>query len=280
MEPESVDLQGYFARIGYTGGRAPTLETLRGVVLHHTRAVPFENLNPLLGRAVPLDLPSLTRKLLREGRGGYCFEQNTLLRAVLDALGFRVTGLAARVRWNVPEGVTTPRSHMLLRVDLPEGPHIVDVGFGGITLTGVLRIESGVEQQTPHEPFRLVPVEEWLELQALVQGSFRPLYRFTLERQCAPDYELSNYFVSTHPSSHFLKNLMMARPYDLGRYALLNNVLTIHHLADRPSTRHVFTRASELRRVIEREFLLALPDGPEVEALLTRLAETSPGQAS
>ena len=71
------------------------------------------SVNPLLKWPVRLDAPSLEQKLVRSGRGGYCFEQNLLLSHVLNGLGFKVTGLAARVLWNAPEGAITPRGHML-----------------------------------------------------------------------------------------------------------------------------------------------------------------------
>ncbi len=139
----TVDLDAYFSRIGYQGERTPTLETLETIIARHTEALPFENLNPFLRWSVRLDPVSLEEKMVRGGRGGYCFEQNLLLKSVLNALGYRVTGLAARVLWNAPEGVITPRTHMLLRVDMGEPPLIVDVGFGGLTLTGVLRLGHG-----------------------------------------------------------------------------------------------------------------------------------------
>src|SRR5665213_3130179 len=153
MDP--VDLNSYFHRIGYAGPRIPTLATLRAIHLHHPLAIPFENLDPLLGRPVGLDVPSLLDKLIHEGRGGYCFEHNLLLARVLEDLGFRVTCLAARVIWNAPEGAIRPRAHMLLRIDLGDEPYIADVGFGGQTLTAPLRLATDVEQTTPHEAFRL-----------------------------------------------------------------------------------------------------------------------------
>src|SRR5215813_4134219 len=101
---DALDLDAYFGLIGYSGSRAPTLETLRGIHLRHALTIPFENLDPFLRRPVRLDLASLQNKLLRDRRGGYCFEHNVLFKAALDALGFQVTGLAARVLWNLPEG--------------------------------------------------------------------------------------------------------------------------------------------------------------------------------
>ena len=154
---EALDLAAYFARIGFTGEATPSLDTLRRLHLLHPAAIPFENLGAFIGEEIPLDSASLQRKLVAGGRGGWCFEHNLLFAAMLRAIGFRLTTLAARVRWNAPPKELRPRSHMLLQVHLSEGDYIADVGFGGQVMTGPLRLEPGIEQPTPHEPFRLVP---------------------------------------------------------------------------------------------------------------------------
>src|SRR5436190_24033061 len=107
----TIDLDGYFHRVGYAGSRMPTLDTLRDLQLRHTEAIPFENLNPLLGWPVRLDAAALEQKMVRDGRGGYCYEHNLLFRHVLEALGFRAVGLAARILWNVPDGMVRPKTH-------------------------------------------------------------------------------------------------------------------------------------------------------------------------
>ena len=119
---DGFGLDAYLTRVGGTRTLAPGLEGL--AVLHraHCAAIPFENLDILLGRSIALDLLSLQAKLVRDRRGGYCFEQNTLFKAALEALGYRVTALAARVRVGTTE--VRPRTHMLLRVDLPEGTFV------------------------------------------------------------------------------------------------------------------------------------------------------------
>src|SRR5262249_9083895 len=145
---------------------------------------------------------------------------------------FRVTGLAARVMWNVPDGVVRARSHMLLKIDGIDGAiYIADVGFGGLTLTAPLRLVTNVEQPTPHETFRLVESdEETFILQALVRDAWKPLYSFDLQPQLLVDYEVSNWHLSTHPDSPFVNNLMTARVTPSRRYGLFNNRLSIHHL--------------------------------------------------
>jgi N-hydroxyarylamine O-acetyltransferase len=114
----------------------------------------------------------LLDKLVTGGRGGYCYEHNLLFAEVLRTIGFSVRGLAARVMWNAPEGAVRPRSHMLLRVDIGGAPYVADVGFGGLTLTGPLRLEAGVEQETPHECVRLVRSGGDLILQAEVRDAW------------------------------------------------------------------------------------------------------------
>src|SRR5687767_5778051 len=128
MTSSTIDLDAYFNRIGYAGPRAPTLEVLREIHARHTESIAFENLNPFMRWPVLLDIPSLERKIVQGGRGGYCFEHNLLLREVLTELGFSVQGLAARVLWNAPNDDTiTARGHMLLRVDSGDQTYIADV---------------------------------------------------------------------------------------------------------------------------------------------------------
>jgi len=270
---EGIDLGRYFARIGYTGGRDPTLATLKGIHFRHPQAIPFENLDPLLKRPMSLQGKALESKLLLSGRGGWCFEQNLLLRDVLQAIGFHVTGLAARVMWNAPEDVVRARSHMLLKIDGIEGEtYIADVGFGGLTLTAPLRLVSNEEQKTPHETFRLTQSEGGtFVLQALVRDAWKPLYSFDLQPQLLVDYEVSNWHLSTHPDSPFVTNLMAARVTPSRRYGLFNNRLSIHHLHGE-SEQTTLSSATELRQVLESTFGLQLPRDPGVDALLRRLA--------
>lgn len=265
------DLDAYLHRIGYAGARAPTLETLRAIHFRHTEALPFENLDPFLRRPVRLDAASLQDKMVRDGRGGYCYEQNLLLMHALNALGFRATGLAARVLWNAAVvNSTPPRTHMLLLVHVDGKPHIADAGFGVMTLTGPLRLEPDVEQATPHEPYRLKPAGDEYLLEARMRGEWKPLYRFGLQEQPLPDIEIYNWYVSNHPESKFVTGLMVARAAPDCRYTLLNNEFAAHRLRG-ASERRVLASAAELREVLAGPLRVKLPQGAEVEAALERL---------
>jgi N-hydroxyarylamine O-acetyltransferase len=263
-------LDAYLDRIGYRGPQTATLETLEALHALHPAAIPFENLNPLLGWPVALDVDSLQTKMVLGGRGGWCFEHNTLFRHALEALGFSVTSLAARVLWGlVPGSPVGARSHMLLRVDLDGLPYIADVGFGGNVLTAPLRLETHISQTTPHEPHRLLPLEDGLLLESCVNGEWKPFYRFTLEPQFPSDYEVSNWYLCHHPGSFFRQMLLGARAKPEARYALRNNALNIHR-KDGTEERNL-ADAAALRSCLETDFGLRLPESPELTAVLARI---------
>ncbi|HET6333050.1 MAG TPA: arylamine N-acetyltransferase [Polyangiales bacterium] len=267
-----IDLKAYFQRIGYDGRPAATLDTLRALHGLHPAAIPFENLSSFAALPVPLDLPSLEQKLLRDARGGYCFEQNTLFLEVLQALGFRVSALGARVLWGQPaDDAITPRSHALLKVELPEGTYLADVGFGVMVLTAPLKLELDTVQPTPHEAFRVIRgAEGEMRMQAQVRDDWKTLYRFDLTPAFPVDYEVSNWYVSTYPSSHFRTGLMIARAVPGRRYGLRNRSFSIHNLGGESSQRELATVA-ELVQVLERDFGIRVPRTTEMYAAFQRL---------
>jgi N-hydroxyarylamine O-acetyltransferase len=270
-----IDLEGYFQRVGYTGPCTPTLATLRELHRLHPQAIPFENLDPLLGRPVLLDAGSLEGKLVQGGRGGYCFEQNLLFAGVLRALGFAVGEKTARVRWGVPEGGVTPRVHALLVVTAEGEDYLVDVGFGGNVATAPLLLSSREEQATPHEAFRLVEDDGHLVVEAMLAGNWASLYATDLAHTVPGDYELGNWFTSAHPGSIFVNGLLAARCEPDRRYAFKNNELAVHHLNGK-TEKTVLRSAAELRDALTDLLRVRLPDDPALTPALNRLADMTP----
>jgi N-hydroxyarylamine O-acetyltransferase len=261
---EATDLDAYFARTGYGGPREPTLATLCGIVEAHARTIPFENLDVLLGRPIQLDMPSVVRKLLHEHRGGYCFEQNGLLLAVLEALGFRVAPLSARVRLQRPRDFTPPRTHLFVRVELDGELWLADVGVGALSPTAPLRLDTSDEQATPHEPRRIVREDGVWFHQAKLGQEWHDVCEFTREQMPLIDREVGNWFTSTHPQSHFRGRLMVARAGDRGvRHTLLDHELTLRRPDGSADRRHIGT-PDELLRVLDEVFELRLPPGTRV----------------
>lgn len=264
-----LDLTSYFARIAYAGASEPTLGTLQALHRLHPSAITFENLDPLMGRRVSLELAAIVAKFIDQGRGGYCYEHNTLFGSVLRRLGYSVAELPARVKWGVPQGVVRPRTHMVLRVRLPEGDYLADVGFGRLTLTAPLRWQPDIEQRTPHCLHRLVRLGEELELQVRLADHWAPVYQVSLQEQIPPDWGVANWFSSTHPDSIFSHSLIVARPVGDRIYALLNHRLSIHHI-DGTVERHTAEGPSEIVSLLRSRFGMRLPEG--CEGVIARLA--------
>jgi len=257
---DRLDLPAYLERIAYRGELRPSLSVLSALHLAHATHIPFENLDILLGRGIRLDLESLQAKLLAGGRGGYCFEQNLLFAAALEALGFQVRRLAARVRYRSQR--ILPRTHMLLLVDVDGGRWLCDVGFGAEGL--LLPVPLGTAEAVRHFAwsYRIVPEDGlWLlqSLQQPPQPGWQDLYAFTLEAQHLADFEMANHYVSTHPDSRFVQTLTVQLPTPEGRHILRNRELVFDRGVSMDS--RLLADDEELLAVLEGTFGLRFPQG-------------------
>jgi N-hydroxyarylamine O-acetyltransferase len=272
-----IDLGAYFGRIGYDGRAEASLETLEALHALHAEKIPFENLSPFLGEPVKLDAASIQEKLVRGGRGGWCFEHNLLFSHALQGIGFELTRLAARVRWNVPADVVTPRSHCLMRVKAGGHDYIADVGFGGMSLTAPLRLEPGVEQATAHEPHRVTEAEGGYLLEAKVGSEWQALYSFEMHEQQIADYEVSNWYLCNHPQSHFVNGVVAARAEPGRRHALRNTRYAIHH-PDGTTERRFIASVDEYLATLAGPFQIRVPAVPGLREKLRKMIEANPRQ--
>jgi N-hydroxyarylamine O-acetyltransferase len=254
-----VDLSAYFSRIGYSGPSTPTLAVLRAIHALHPASIPFENIDVLLKTPIRLDAASLHAKMIQKQRGGYCFEQNTYFQKILEATGFSVRSIAARVLWHAPPGVVPPRNHMALVVHMNDGEYLADVGYGRLTLNAPLRIEPHVEQHTVNAVYRLLPVGPEYQVQIKLVGEWVSLYQLSMQEQVPADWEVANYYTSTNPNSQFTTNLLVARTVGDRRYGLLNNMLRIHRI-DGSADLRVLETPAELEQVLRHDFNIALPE--------------------
>lgn len=257
-----IDLASYFRRIAYTGPHTPTPEVLSAICAAHTATIPFENLDSLLGLAPSLAPAALQAKLLDQKRGGYCYEQNALLRLVLLELGMQVTSLAGWVVWMAaPDTPARARSHMLLKVVLPAAPDeswLVDVGFGGYLLGAPLRFVPGLVQRTPGGIERITQDGDVFNLEAELPAGWKPVYCFTPEGYRPVDYEPLNWFTATHPGSIFRHNLLLERLTPQRRASLLNDKLTLRPVGGAAQVRRIES-ADDLEQVLDQVFGLVPP---------------------
>ncbi|MCW8277201.1 arylamine N-acetyltransferase [Pseudomonas sp. PCH199] len=271
-EPRLTNRTLYLQRLGFDAPPAATLETLRQLQLRHTGAFPFENLTTLSGEPVLIDLPSVERKVLHDGRGGYCYELNNLYLALLQELGFDARAISGRVVMGQPEGAWTARTHRLSLVTLDGERYITDVGFGGMVPTAPLLLDSRAEQLTPHEPYRIEQHTDGYTLRAKVGEEWRAMYIFDLQRQEDIDYTVGNWYVSTHPESSFARQLMVARTGEGWRRTLNNGNFAIHRLG-RDSERRQVADVRELIALLDSEFGIRVPAHATLVRTLERLIE-------
>ena len=247
--PQPPDLDAYQRRIGLAGALAPTRDCLQRLIDGHASAIPFENIEVLARRVPALDLAGLQDKLVRQRRGGYCFEQNTLLRAVLQAIGFDAQPMEARIRSGVPADVVTARTHLATRVVLDGVAHLVDVGCGTLAPLAPLALAAATSRRPA--PARTASsrlatscccstraVDGWTDGYQLMPGAPHAI-----------DCEMGNWFVATHPKSMLAHNLLVGRAIAGGRLRLFNHRLSTF----RPeSAAPVEQDAADARRVRRR----------------------------
>jgi arylamine N-acetyltransferase len=270
----AVNVAAYFDRIGYRGPAEPRVETVRELVAAHNGSIPFENLDPLLGIPVAdLSAAALTDKLVHHRRGGYCYEHNGLMGYALEALGFGVERLAGRVVWMNPDGPLPAQTHQVLSVTVPgaDGPLLVDVGFGGQTLTSPIRLEPGPVQETRHEPYRIRDRGDSYQLEAEINGEWQPLYMFNTRPQPRIDLEVGSWYVSTHPNSFFVTGLTAALVTDDARWNMRGRNLAIHSGGETEKIR--LETASEVLEALADRFGIDVADAGDRAAVEARVNE-------
>ena len=234
----SAQVDAYLRRIGAEQPARPTADVLRELHLRHLRTVPFENLSIHLGEEIVLEEKRLFGKIVGSRRGGFCYELNGVFGALLTALGFDVTLLAARV-YGKEGRLGVPYDHLALRVRTVDGGDwLADVGFGAHSHHPLAFGERG-EQSDPAGVFRVVEAEadaagvrggggsaECEDLDVMRDG--RPQYRLEVRPRVLEDFTIGAWWNSTSPVSHFVRSLVCSRvTEDGGRITLSGSRLTV-----------------------------------------------------
>ena len=189
--------------------QAPDGAYLAQITQRHVATLPFASIGPRLGNDLPLDLPALCERLLVRRRGGYCFEQNALLFGVLEALGFTITLVLARVLNN--QDIHPGLTHRSALVDLAGVRYLVDVGFG----PNGPRVPVPLSGQPLQDRDRCFKVSERrtgeFHLQVLKADGYYSLYGFELARYGAADCALGHFYSHRHPDAVFVNTLVASR---------------------------------------------------------------------
>jgi N-hydroxyarylamine O-acetyltransferase len=217
-----MDIETYLKRINYHGPTNPSLDTLRGLHRAHLLAVPFENLDIALGRPILLDELLLFDKIVRQKRGGFCYELNGLFSALLRAMGFDVVRLACRVS-DGNGGFGIEFDHMALLVQLEE-PWLADVGFGDSFIEPI-RLDERYEQRQETGKFRIVNGGLDYLLSRYWDGLWRPEYIFSLQPRTLEDFTGACLYHQTSPDSGFTRRRVISRATFEGRITISDRKL-------------------------------------------------------
>ncbi|WP_442905160.1 arylamine N-acetyltransferase family protein [Gordonia sp. MMO-8] len=275
-----LDLPGYLRRIGFDGEPSRTLGTLERLHRLHTTSIPFENLEIILGRGIPLDLQSVQHKLVRSERGGYCFEHFVLFAAALERIGFVFTPIIGRVSLGA-DWSSRPATHALVVVEVSGIRYLCDVGFGRGPLVPI-ELRDGVETDQDGWRFRLSsdPIGDLFSTDrwTLWQHDERWIDRhvFTLAPQTPIDYRVGNHFVSTSPRSPFVARPFIQRFTPDEHHALDGDTLTTVRPDGSSASRSV--PAPEVPDVLAGTFGITLTSDDAAALVEIEAARRSPSE--
>lgn len=255
-----IDYEAYLQRLGFSSRPTPTLENLRLLHERHTAEFPFQTLTTVMHQPVSLDWHDMENKVITTRQGGYCYELNILFYGLLSLLGYDAAILTGHVIHNSGFVRRTSRTHIIVKITIDGEDFICDVGHGGYTPTAPLRLAFQGPQQTTHGTYAFVHKEDSYYLRSLIAHEWQTLYGFDLQPPHWTDLEVGNWYVSTHPQSHFLSTLMVARTEEGGkRHSLLNNRYSLHTVGQKTLVQRLGS-ALEVIELIESVFNLNIPE--------------------
>lgn len=249
-----MDVQAYLDRIGYAGIPRVDLATLRDLHRRHLQAIPYENFDVQLRRPGSLDPQRAYDKIVGGGRGGWCYEMNGLLAAMLREIGFTVTEMAGAVLRS-ERGESSHGNHLVLRVDLDQ-PYIADVGFGDGTLEPV-PLSAGNYHCAGFD-FRIEQLEDgWLRFHNHPQGG-AAYFDFQDAPAQRAQLEATSHWLRTSPESIFTQTALAFRHHPGGVRVLLGR--TLNQVTPDHKTSKIIETADELVAILREEFSLDLPE--------------------
>jgi len=254
-----MDLQAYLDRIGFTGVPRPDLATLRALHRGHSLAISYENLDVQLGRPLTTDPAQAFDKIVHGRRGGWCYEMNGLLGAVLDEVGFKVTRLAGGVHRMV-RGDEAVGNHLVLLVDLDGEPWIADVGFGDGSRDPFPLKEGPIV--TDGYEYRLQRLDgDWWRLHNHPAGG-APNFDFTLDPADPALLAAKCQELQTSPASVFVMTAIAQR--HIGDEIRLLRGRAFRRLRPGAKEDSLIDAAEDFVALLKREFELDVPEAADI----------------
>lgn len=220
-----AQIKGYLNRLGISEELPVNLDTLNRLLFAQLTHIPFDSLDVWGAGICPsLQLEDIYEKIVVKGRGGYCFELNTLFRAVLNALGFDAYQAVAFIL--NPDGTPQPPAHNVILCNLKGSRYFLDVGYGGPVPYRALELKEGYQ-----DGFLLKKAELWYVYRGMEDG--RPLTAFRDVPVPLNELIPLNFYISQRPDSHFRHMIHLSkRNADGSIYVLDGKQFKIHTAQD------------------------------------------------
>lgn len=215
-----MDVRHYLERIGSRGIDRPDLENLRHLHRAHLLAVPFENLHIRARIPIELDVERLFDKVVRQRRGGFCYELNGLFAEMLERLGYTLARVQGQVYEQRRQRFGPPFDHMALLVTVGEDRYLADVGFGDLFMDPLpLRVDEPLVDNGRTFRFHHDGSGQLVLKRTNGRGDV-PVYRFSTDDHPFADFAPMCRHHQTSPHSHFTQRTVVSLARDDGRVTL------------------------------------------------------------
>lgn len=259
-------LERYLARVGLSERPDANLAGLNALLWAQRLAIPYDALDPRLGRGVDIEPDAVADKLLSGTRGGYCFELNQIFARALTDTGFQVEPLLARVWFRQePEDPVPPRTHIVLAVLIDGERWLADAGFGGGHVPAMSLAEGTQAAGNDGAVHRLRrdPAFGWM-LERHFHGQCRAQYSFTDDVALPADIAMSNHWTATSPQSRFIQNVLVSQVVRNGLKSITNDLFSVQRGDGTEKVQ--ITGSDAMRTLLADEFGIVL-SAQEVRAL-------------
>ncbi len=246
------NLQAYLQRIGMENEPVELSKAyVDKLIVAHLDRIPFENLDVWDGHKTPsLRTPDLFDKLVLHKRGGYCFEQNGLLYAVLTALGFECYTTGMRILRATSTDIPTIAHRSVICI-IDGKKHLCDVGYGGMAICEAVPFDAPATDNGYHFEFE----GDYTFFCKDCEGEHKRVFMFIDTPLTTKDFEIYNYFISEPEKAGMKRMPMITRVVNGGRIQYVGgklsttdinskNVQLIREISDK----------KELQQVLEEMF--------------------------
>ena len=252
------DVDAYLERIHMDMPILLNKETLDRIIYLHQCAIPFENLDVYFAKKeIQQGISDVFDKIIRNKRGGFCFEMNNLFHAFLKTVGFDVYPCLCKVIEGPPPYYPALHRGTIARLD--GTLHYCDIGFGGPVPGGAIRIEEGTVQTFASDSYRMHLREDgWWELRRLTDtGKDNIMLRIQTLPYDPADFIALCHYCCCHTQqdfNHFTDELLLNIRTKNGYASITNDVMKIKENGIVTETR--ITDREQLLYALHRVFLL------------------------